>query len=155
LSQPTGGLSFSPAACKRCSHKNFPANAYEIIIVDDGPEDSATQNLVAGMAAAPAKQLCPSYTPAESNEIPVTGYRWANADGNCLPGVHSQPAQFPRLLYLPAVHTSGPAAARNLGWRSASGDIIAFTDDDCLPDSNWLATVFLLLVKMWPLSAGA
>jgi GT2 family glycosyltransferase len=33
----------------------------------------------------------------------------------------------------------GPAAARNAGWRAAQGEIIAFTDDDCIPDSNWLA----------------
>jgi GT2 family glycosyltransferase len=32
----------------------------------------------------------------------------------------------------------GPAAARNAGWRAASGSIIAFTDDDCLPNANWL-----------------
>ena len=33
----------------------------------------------------------------------------------------------------------GPAAARNMGWRVARGEIIAFTDDDCLPDSGWLS----------------
>jgi glycosyltransferase involved in cell wall biosynthesis len=32
----------------------------------------------------------------------------------------------------------GPAAARNAGWRAASGRIIAFTDDDCLPAASWL-----------------
>ncbi|HZT96956.1 MAG TPA: glycosyltransferase [Chloroflexota bacterium] len=32
----------------------------------------------------------------------------------------------------------GPAAARNVGWRSAKGSIIAFTDDDCLPSPEWL-----------------
>ncbi|WP_435018228.1 glycosyltransferase family 2 protein [Tundrisphaera sp. TA3] len=33
----------------------------------------------------------------------------------------------------------GPASARNLGWRHASAPMIAFTDDDCLPDPAWLA----------------
>ena len=33
----------------------------------------------------------------------------------------------------------GPAAARNAGIRAATGDIIAFTDDDCLPPPDWLA----------------
>src|SRR5688572_3416997 len=28
----------------------------------------------------------------------------------------------------------GPAAARNFGWRKAKGTLIAFTDDDCIPD---------------------
>jgi len=33
----------------------------------------------------------------------------------------------------------GPAAARNLGARSASGDVILFTDSDCIPTSNWIS----------------
>jgi GT2 family glycosyltransferase len=33
----------------------------------------------------------------------------------------------------------GPAANRNNGARHAAGDWIAFTDDDCLPDPEWLA----------------
>lgn len=35
----------------------------------------------------------------------------------------------------------GPAAARNFGWLNARADIIAFTDDDCLPDENWLSEI--------------
>lgn len=33
---------------------------------------------------------------------------------------------------------SGPAAARNRGWREAEGEIVAFTDDDCRPPTDWL-----------------
>ena len=33
---------------------------------------------------------------------------------------------------------AGPAAARNRGAREASGEILVFTDDDCLPEPNWL-----------------
>lgn len=32
---------------------------------------------------------------------------------------------------------AGPAAARNLGWRAASHDWVAFLDDDVLPDPDW------------------
>jgi glycosyltransferase involved in cell wall biosynthesis len=32
----------------------------------------------------------------------------------------------------------GPAAARNCGWQAARGEIIAFTDDDTIPDADWL-----------------
>ena len=32
----------------------------------------------------------------------------------------------------------GPAAARNLGWLHARHALVAFTDDDCLPDEGWL-----------------
>jgi hypothetical protein len=44
----------------------------------------------------------------------------------------------PRLRYLRPEHTHGPAAARNCGWRSARGAVIAFTDDDTVPDRDWL-----------------
>ncbi|MEO7335671.1 MAG: glycosyltransferase [Caldimonas sp.] len=33
----------------------------------------------------------------------------------------------------------GPAVARNAGWRAAYGPVIAFTDDDTIPDRHWLA----------------
>jgi len=32
----------------------------------------------------------------------------------------------------------GPASARNRGSRSATGDIILFTDSDCVPDHDWI-----------------
>jgi glycosyltransferase involved in cell wall biosynthesis len=35
----------------------------------------------------------------------------------------------------------GPAAARNRGWQASSGPIVAFTDDDCLPEPGWLAAL--------------
>ena len=33
----------------------------------------------------------------------------------------------------------GPAVARNCGWRNASAPLVAFTDDDTVPERNWLA----------------
>jgi GT2 family glycosyltransferase len=36
---------------------------------------------------------------------------------------------------------SGPATARNIGWRAAQAPLIVFTDDDCLPDAGWLAAL--------------
>jgi GT2 family glycosyltransferase len=32
----------------------------------------------------------------------------------------------------------GPGAARNAGARAAGGELLAFTDDDCLPEPGWL-----------------
>ncbi len=43
-----------------------------------------------------------------------------------------------RVRYLSVTETHGPAAARNVGWRESTGEIIAFTDDDCVPDPRWL-----------------
>lgn len=35
----------------------------------------------------------------------------------------------------------GPAANRNAGAARATGEWLAFTDDDCLPDANWLSAL--------------
>ena len=45
----------------------------------------------------------------------------------------------PAIHYLPVRDSRGPAAARNAGWRFARGQVIAFTDDDCIPDPGWLS----------------
>ena len=37
------------------------------------------------------------------------------------------------------VGTGTPARQRNHGWRDARAPLVAFTDDDCRPDSRWLA----------------
>jgi glycosyltransferase involved in cell wall biosynthesis len=34
----------------------------------------------------------------------------------------------------------GPAAARNKGWKTAKGELIVFTDDDCIPSPGLLST---------------
>jgi GT2 family glycosyltransferase len=35
----------------------------------------------------------------------------------------------------------GPSIARNAGWESATARLIAFTDDDCRPSTDWLETL--------------
>jgi GT2 family glycosyltransferase len=35
--------------------------------------------------------------------------------------------------------SAGPAVARNAGWRAAGAPLVAFTDDDCIADPDWLA----------------
>jgi glycosyltransferase involved in cell wall biosynthesis len=41
----------------------------------------------------------------------------------------------------------GPAAARNKGIMEAAGHIIAFTDDDCIPDPDWLTSIHRFFEK--------
>jgi glycosyltransferase involved in cell wall biosynthesis len=43
-----------------------------------------------------------------------------------------------RLLHQPE---QGSYATRNLGVHAASGDVLAFTDADCVPDPNWLKVI--------------
>lgn len=44
----------------------------------------------------------------------------------------------PVIRYLEISGHHGPATARNCGWRNATGKLIAFTDDDCMPKPDWL-----------------
>ncbi|HSI82386.1 MAG TPA: glycosyltransferase [Candidatus Methylacidiphilales bacterium] len=45
----------------------------------------------------------------------------------------------PAVSYLSTSGKCGPATARNRGWRAAKGKLIAFTDDDTIPDKRWLS----------------
>ena len=36
---------------------------------------------------------------------------------------------------------SGPGAARDVGWRATTAPYVAFTDDDCVPQPQWLAEI--------------
>jgi len=49
---------------------------------------------------------------------------------------------------------SGPAAARNAGAAHARGDLLAFTDDDCLPDRGWLRAFAELGIEADVLAGG-
>jgi GT2 family glycosyltransferase len=48
----------------------------------------------------------------------------------------------PAIHYLNLPEKKGSAAARNFGWQRAWGKLIAFTDDDCLPEKTWLASLY-------------
>lgn len=41
----------------------------------------------------------------------------------------------------------GPSWARNQGFQKSKGDLIAFTDDDCVPSKNWLERMILAIDK--------
>jgi len=47
------------------------------------------------------------------------------------------------LRYIANHGPHGPAAARNRGWRAARAGVIAFTDDDTVPDPDWLRNALL------------
>ncbi|MBN2181970.1 MAG: glycosyltransferase [Sedimentisphaerales bacterium] len=36
---------------------------------------------------------------------------------------------------------AGPATARNAGWKAATGEIICFTDSDCVPEKDWVKKI--------------
>jgi GT2 family glycosyltransferase len=48
----------------------------------------------------------------------------------------------PSLSYITLSENSGPASARNIGWRNATAQLVAFTDDDCRPGPSWLSSLW-------------
>ncbi len=118
--------------------QNFPPHAYEIIVVDDSREGSAARELVAEWQ----KRLLSSYAflvPPVITPIPVTGTE-NRQELEVTYHVKTSSIQYPRIVYQSTRGGKhGPAAARNLGWRSSAGELIAFTDDDCIPEPDWLA----------------
>lgn len=73
---------------------------------------------------------------AASFEVVV--YDDASGDGT-VESVRRLASELPyRLTVVEGSVNRGPAAGRNEAWRSARAGVIAFTDDDCVPDPDWL-----------------
>jgi cellulose synthase/poly-beta-1,6-N-acetylglucosamine synthase-like glycosyltransferase len=76
--------------------------------------------------------------PASAYEILVCDDGPSDATREVVEAAACATRGYPCLRYLPVTATQGPASARNAGWRRAKGSIIAFTDDDTVPDRQWL-----------------
>ena len=65
-------------------------------------------------------------------------------------------SEFEQALRLTVVHAThgGPARARNTGLERARGDIVVFTDDDCLPHSEWVERMAKRISHDPPVAAG-
>jgi GT2 family glycosyltransferase len=59
-------------------------------------------------------------------------------DGSTDGSLEAARARFPAVRYVPHPVNTGEPAARNRGLRAATGEVIAFADDDCVPPVDWL-----------------
>ncbi len=128
--------------------QDFDPSAYEILIVDDAGSD-ATRRLVRHWAeSTTALQFTAGLPPtvaALENAGAAAGSASLSLSQNTLMKVENLPA----IRYLAVdQRCHGPSIARNLGWRAADGQIIAFTDDDCLPQPDWIKQGVLALDGM-------
>lgn len=60
---------------------------------------------------------------------------------------------FPRVKLL-QLDPCGLSAARNAGAGAASGEVLAFTDDDCQPDRDWLLQLSRCFADGWDAAGG-
>jgi glycosyltransferase involved in cell wall biosynthesis len=100
-----------------------------------GPEVSvvvATRNRSAQLAAL-LDSLRAQTLPRERFELIVVDDASSDDTARVLDGVSDLPLQAIR-----RDTSGGPAGARNDGWRAASAPLVAFTDDDCVVEPEWL-----------------
>jgi glycosyltransferase involved in cell wall biosynthesis len=90
----------------------------------------------AGRLAAALESLRAQTFPRESFEVIVVDD--ASTDGTAAL-LESEQARGELLLRtVRLADAGGPGRARNEGWRQAGGELVAFTDDDCVADPGWL-----------------
>lgn len=82
-------------------------------------------------------------TALEKQSLPADEFEVVVADDGSVDNTAAVLARIQRdtHLNLRVVRTEtrqGSAAARNVAWRSTTAPVVAFTDDDCLPDPDWL-----------------
>jgi len=75
-----------------------------------------------------------------SQSYPRDAFEIIMVDNNSTDASASIVAEYPDIQLI-AETKQGAYAARNRGLRAASGDLIAFTDPDCIPASNWLEEI--------------
>lgn len=115
-------------------HQNLDPRRYEIIIIDDGDSLQTSQVVHKWTERTSAYRFLNEMVPAVSihNGDSAISTKYQT-------GMSVQKEYLPLVRYLPMKGSKhGPAAARNYGWHCAAGEVIAFTDDDCIPQPDWL-----------------
>jgi glycosyltransferase involved in cell wall biosynthesis len=118
--------------------QEFEPSEYEILVVDNAASEETRQAVEAWIEEVLSER---SQSEKEYRLSPFEERGYLN--GSASTATITQESytvltEMPLIRYIAANGKRGPAAARNRGWRLADGSIIAFTDDDCIPDPEWL-----------------
>lgn len=73
----------------------------------------------------------------EEQTYPSNSYEVILVDNNSEFKADLSSEEFPHLVYTEE-KIQGPSAARNKGVKTAKGEVIAFTDADCIPAEDWI-----------------
>jgi glycosyltransferase involved in cell wall biosynthesis len=122
--------------------QEFEPADYEIIVVDNAASEE-TRLAVAAWVEDVITERCNSKKAYQitSDDVLTEGRLYQNGALSAATLTQEMVTVLPEIpvvRYMPANGKRGPAAARNRGWKAAVGNIIAFTDDDCIPDPEWL-----------------
>jgi glycosyltransferase involved in cell wall biosynthesis len=81
-----------------------------------------------------------------NQDYPKDRYEVIYVDNNSQDSTREILAKYP-VVVLEEKDKQGSYAARNLGIKHAKGEIVAFTDSDCVPKSDWISEVVLCFEK--------
>lgn len=80
--------------------------------------------------------------PAAPVDVVVPTFRRPEALTRCLEALERQTVRPASIQVVDDSETDcGPAWARNQGWRRGAAPVVAFTDDDCVPEPDWVARI--------------
>jgi GT2 family glycosyltransferase len=103
-----------------------------------------------------SRQLCECLEALMAQDLPAQSFEVILVDDGGHEPLEETLAPFRESLEISLLRQShrGCAAARQLGIEHASGEYLAFTDDDCRPSPHWLSTMAALLREHPGCAAG-
>jgi hypothetical protein len=103
---------------------------FEIVLVDDGSKDDSQAIVKTWLEQRAAR--CTAVVKDDATGAQVGGqHHEAHIEA------YSGGGQLPDFIWI-IQPNMGLSYARNAGGRAATGEIFAYTDSDCMPDSDWL-----------------